>query len=450
MDKQGIIIYNAKIFTEKNTFRGSLRIEGDIIAEIFKGEIPETILQKNQVIDASDLWLLPGVIDSHVHFRDPGLTEKADITTESKAALAGGVTSFIDMPNTIPPTTTMAAWETKQHIAAEKSLINYGFFLGATPDNLNELLQADPQKIPGIKMYLGSTTGNLVVDKNIVQQLMTSSQHLLVAHAEDDLVIQRNSAIYREQFGEDVPFSYHPMIRSTEACYKSTASLVEMAMRNRSRLHIAHVSTANELALFDGSKPLAEKQITAEACVPYFWFDQRDYDRLGAKIKSNPAIKTENDKKALLQALTTNKIDTIATDHAPHLLSEKTGSYFQTPSGIPSIQYSLPLMLELVRHGQVSIEKVIEKMCYAPATLFRIHRRGYVRKGFFADLVLVDPNNSWTITPESILSKCGWSPYEGVSLHAKVTHTFVNGVLQFENDKVVGSSKGNALSFNIK
>ncbi len=450
MNKQGIIIYNAKIFTEKNTFRGSLRIEGDVIAEIFKGEVPETILQKNQVIDASDLWLLPGVIDSHVHFRDPGLTEKADIATESKAALAGGVTSFIDMPNTIPPTTTNVAWETKQNIAAEKSLINYGFFLGATPNNLNELLQADPQKIPGIKMYLGSTTGNLVVDKNIVQQLMTSSQHLLVAHAEDDVVIQRNSTMYREQFGEAVPFSYHPMIRSTEACYKTTASLVEMAMRNRSRLHIAHVSTVNELALFDGSKPLSEKLITAEACIPYLWFDQRDYDQLGAKIKSNPAIKTENDKKALLQALTTNKIDTIATDHAPHLLSEKTSSYFQTPSGIPSIQYSLPLMLELVRHGQVSIEKVIEKMCYAPATLFRIHRRGYIRKGFFADLILVDPNNTWTITPETTLSKCGWSPYEGVSLHAKVTHTFVNGVLLFENDKVVDSSKGKALSFNIK
>ena len=394
MDKQGIIIYNAKIFTEKNTFRGSLRIEGDVIAEIFKGEVSETILQRNQVIDASDLWLLPGVIDSHVHFRDPGLTEKADITTESKAALAGGVTSFIDMPNTIPPTTTMAALETKQQIAAEKSLINYGFFLGATPNNLNELLQADPQQVPGIKMYLGSTTGNLIVDKNIVQQLMASSQHLLVAHAEDDLVIQRNSALYKEQFGENVPFSYHPMIRSTEACYKTTASLVEMAMRNHSRLHIAHVSTANELALFDGSKSLSEKKITAEACIPYLWFDKRDYDQWGAKIKSNPAIKTENDKKALLQALTTNKIDTIATDHAPHLLSEKTGSYFQTPSGIPSIQYSLPLMLELVRHGQVSIEKVIEKMCYAPATLFRIHRRGYIRKGFFADLVLVDPNNS--------------------------------------------------------
>jgi dihydroorotase len=450
MNKQGIIIHNAKIFTEKNTFRGSLRIEGDIIAEIFKGEVPENILNKNQVIDASDLWLLPGVIDTHVHFREPGLTEKADIETESKAALAGGVTSFIDMPNTIPPTTTLATWEMKQHLAEEKSWINYGFFLGATSDNLNELLQADPQKVAGIKMYVGTTTGNLVIDKDTVQKLMVSSPHLLVAHAEDDLVIQRNSAIYREQFGENIPFSYHSMIRSTEACYKSTALLVEMAMRHRTRLHIAHVSTANELALFDGSKPLSEKQITAEGCIPYFWFDQRDYEQLGARIKSNPAIKTENDKKALLQALTTNKIDTIATDHAPHLLIEKAGNYFQTPSGIPSIQYSLPLMLELVRHGQISIEKVVEKMCYAPATLFRIHRRGYIRKGFFADLVLVNPSDTWTITPETILSKCGWSPYEGVSLHARVTHTFVNGVLQFENNKVVGNLKGKALSFNIK
>lgn len=450
MEKQGIIIYNAKIFTEKNTFRGSLRIEGDLIAEIFKGDVPEAILQKNQVIDASDLWLLPGVIDTHVHFRDPGLTDKADIETESKAAMAGGVTSFLDMPNTIPPTTCLAALDEKIRIAAEKSWINYGFFLGAASNNIDELLGVDPQKIAGIKMFVGSTTGNLVLDKESIKKLLATSPHLLVAHAEDDEIIQRNSAVYREQFGEDIPFNYHPMIRSTEACYKSTAWLVETAMRHRTRLHIAHVSTANELALFDGSKPLIEKQITAEACVPYLWFDQRDYDRLGSHIKSNPAIKTENDKKTLLQALSTNKIDTIATDHAPHLLTEKEGTYFQTPSGIPSIQYSLPLMLELVRHGQVSIEKVIEKMCYAPATLFHIHRRGFIRKGFFADLVLVDPNNLWTISPENILSKCKWSPYEGVSLHAKITHTFVNGVLQFENDQVAGTKNGKALSFNIK
>ncbi|MBB3186091.1 dihydroorotase [Microbacter margulisiae] len=450
MDKQGIIIYNAKIFTEKSTFRGSLRIEGEFIAEIFKGEVPPTVLEKNQVIDASDLWLLPGVIDSHVHFRDPGLTHKGDIESESKAALAGGVTSFIDMPNTIPPTTSIAALEEKRKTASEKAWTNFGFFLGATPDNLNELIQADNQRFAGIKIYYGSTTGNMMVNKEVVQKLMTSSNHLLVVHAEDDAVIQRNMASYREQFGEELPFSYHPMIRSVEACYKATSALVEMAMRHRSRLHIAHVSTANELALFDGSKPLAEKQITAETCVPYLWFDQRDYDRLGARLKSNPAIKSENDRKALLQALASNKIDTIATDHAPHLLDEKQGSYFNVPSGIPSVQYALPVMLELVRNGQVSIEKVLEKMCYAPATLFRIHRRGYIRKGFYADMVLVDPNNPWTISDETTLSKCRWSPFAGTQLHARITHTFVNGKIKFENGAVHDQRNGQALLFNVK
>lgn len=448
MEKQGTIIYNAKIFTEKNTFRGSVRIEGEFIAEIFKGEIPSAVLQKNNVIDASDLWLLPGVIDSHVHFREPGLTEKGTMESESKAALAGGVTSFIDMPNTLPPTVSQETLAQKEALASTHSFINYGFFLGASSNDINDILKIDPARVAGIKIFFGSTTGNLTVDKNTVEEWMKSSQHLLMAHAEDDEIIKRNIQSFSEQYGAAIPYSLHPAIRSTEACYKATSTLVEMAIKHRARLHIAHVSTSNEIALFDNSKPLAEKQITAEVCVPYLWFDQRDYDRLGAFIKSNPAIKSESDKKALIQALVNNKIDTVSTDHAPHLKSEKSGNYLDTAAGIPSIQYSLPLMLEMARKGYFTVEKVIEKMSYAPATIFRIHRRGFIRKGYYADLVLVNPDELWTITPETVLSKCGWTPYEGVSCHAKITHTFINGKLQFENGVVMAQKNAKALLFN--
>ncbi|MGC9150722.1 MAG: dihydroorotase [Microbacter sp.] len=448
MEKQGTIIYNAKIYTEKNTFRGSVRIEGEFIAEIFKGEIPPSVLQKNNVIDASDLWLLPGVIDSHVHFREPGLTEKGTMESETKAALAGGVTSFIDMPNTIPPTFSHEALTQKLDLASKKAWINYGFFLGASADHIDDILKISTDETAGIKLFYGSTTGNLTVDKKIIEDLMKSSKHLLVVHAEDDEVIKRNLQLYSDQYGETIPYRLHPAIRSSEACYKATSTLVEMALRHRSRLHIAHISTSNEIALFDNSKPLTEKQITAEVCVPYLWFDQRNYDQLGAFMKSNPAIKSENDKKALMQALTNNKIDTVSTDHAPHLKTEKTGNYFQTPSGIPSVQFALPLMLELAREGHFTIEKVIEKMSYAPATLFRIHRRGFIRKGYYADLVLVNPDDPWTIAPETILSKCAWSPYEGTSCHAKITHTFVNGQLQFENGTIMDHKNAKALLFN--
>jgi dihydroorotase len=448
MEKQGTIIYNAKIFTEKNTFRGSVRIEGEFIAEIFKGEISPAILQKNHIIDASDLWLLPGVIDSHVHFREPGLTEKGNFETESKAALAGGVTSFIDMPNTLPPTVNKETLEQKLDLASQHAWINYGFFMAATADHLNDILKINPDQTAGIKIFFGSTTGNLTVDKTVIEELMKASKHLLVAHAEDDEVIRRNTQLYTEQYGSSIPYSFHPAIRSSEACYKATSTLVEMALRHRSRLHIAHVSTSNEIALFDNTKPLAEKQITSEVCVPYLWFDQRDYEQYGALIKSNPAIKSEQDKKVLIQAVTNNKIDTVSTDHAPHLKSEKTGNYFDTPSGIPSIQYSLPLMLELARKGYFTVEKVIEKMSYAPATIFRIHRRGFIRKGYYADLVLVNPDDLWTITPETILSKCNWSPYEGTLCHAKITHTFVNGKLQFEHGTILDDKNAKSLLFN--
>jgi len=449
MSKRGILIHNAKIFTEKNTFRGSLRIENELIAEIFKGEVPENVLQNNTVIDASDLWLLPGVIDTHVHFREPGLTQKADIYTESRAAVAGGVTSFIDMPNTIPQTTTLALWEEKCSLASEKSLANYSFYLGATSENKEEIRQADPKKIPGVKLFMGASTGNMqVTDKEFLQWLFAESPLLVMAHCEDSSVIQRNIETFKAQFGDNIPVSNHPLIRSSEACYKSTAVAVEMAMRYNTRLHVAHISTAHELALFDINRSLAEKKITAEGCVHYLWFDSNDYERLGARIKCNPAIKTEADKKALIQAISSNRLDTVATDHAPHLLTDKEGGCLQAASGIPLIQHSLPAMLQLARHGQFTVEKVVEKMSYAPATLFRIPRRGYVRKGYFADLVLVDPNNRWTVAPENIVSKCGWSPFEGQEFHARVTHTFVNGHLVYDNGKFDESLKGKELQFN--
>ncbi|MBP1640844.1 MAG: dihydroorotase [Bacteroidetes bacterium] len=449
MSKKGILIHDAKIFTEKNTFRGSLRIEGDLIAEIFKGEVPESVLNSNTVIDASDLWLLPGVIDTHVHFREPGLTQKADLYTESKAAVAGGVTSFIEMPNTVPQTTTLALWEEKNRLASEKSLANYAFYLGATNENREEIKKADPKRVPGVKVFLGASTGSMQVDdKEFLQWLFAESPLLLMAHCEDTNIIQRNIEAYKARFGDNIPISNHYLIRSGEACYKSTATAVEMALKYKTRLHIAHVSTAHELALFDAGKPLTGKQITAEGCVHYFWFDNRDYEKYGARIKCNPSIKTEADKKALIQALTTNKLDTVATDHAPHLLTEKAGGCLQAASGLPLVQHSLPIMLELARNGQFSVEKVLEKMCYAPANLFKIQKRGFVRKGYYADLVLVNPHYPWTVGTDNIVSKCGWSPFEEQEFHARVTHTFVNGKLVYNNGIFDESRNGNFLQFN--
>lgn len=449
MSKRGIVIHNAKIFTGKNPFRGSLRIEGEFIAEIFKGEVPDPVLQNNTIIDASDLWLLPGVIDSHVHFREPGLTQKADIHTESKAAVAGGVTSFMDMPNTIPQTTTLAAWEAKNALAAEKSLANYAFYLGATNENRDEIKHADPKRVPGVKVFLGTSTGNMQVDdKDFLQWLFAESPLLLMAHCEDMAIIQRNIDAFKTRYGDNIPIPNHSLIRSAEACYKSTAMAVEQALKYKTRLHIAHVSTAHELALFDSGKPLAEKQITAEGCVHYFWFDSRDYDQYGARIKCNPAIKTEADKKALILGLTQHKLDTVATDHAPHLLTEKEGDCLTAASGLPLVQYSLPAMLELARNGHFTVETVIEKMCYAPAILFGIQKRGFVRKGYYADLVLVNPNYPWTVSADNVFSKCGWSPFERQAFHARVTHTFVNGKLVYDNGIFDESRTGEPLQFN--
>jgi len=446
-----LLIHNAKIVNEGHAFKGSVLIEGDKISKIFKEEVPANILQSAHVIDASDKYLFPGVIDDHVHFRDPGLTHKADLTSESKAAIAGGTTSFMDMPNTIPQTTTLDILEQKFDLAAKKSLANYSFYLGATNDNIDQVMKVDPTKVCGVKLFMGSSTGNMLVNEEAsLTKVFAESPALIAIHSEDDETIKANLEKYKLEFGDDIPFNYHPIIRSAEACYKTTALAITLAQRYNSRLHVMHLSTAKELALFDCRLPLAEKRITAEACPQYLWFDDSQYDTLGARIKCNPAVKSPADKAALIEALNNNKIDVMGTDHAPHLLAEKEGGYLQAVSGMPQIQHALVLMLELAKQGKFTIEKVIEKMCHAPATLFRIEKRGFIRKGYYADLVLVDRNKSWTVATENILSKCGWSPYEGVILNHKVSHTFVNGKLVYDNGVFDESVRGERLVFNGK
>jgi dihydroorotase len=442
-----ILIENAHIVNEGRIFKGAVLVKNDIIDSIFKGDVPESIREKAEVIDASDCYLMPGVIDDHVHFRDPGMTEKADFYTESKAALAGGVTSVMDMPNTNPSTVSLAAWEEKMAMIGEKSLVNYSCYLGASNTNLDEVLEADPTKVCGIKLFIGSSTGNLLVDdatamENFFKQVKT----LVAVHTEDNAIIAANVARLKAEYGDDLPVRLHPVIRSHEACYKATSFAVDMARKYKTRLHVLHISTEKELALFE-DKPLTEKYITAETCPQYLWFDAADFDKLGARIKCNPAIKNEADKKALLKAVASNKIDVIGTDHAPHLLSQKEGNALTAVSGMPGIQYSLPLMLTLAKRGFFSVEQVVDKMCHNPARLYRMEKRGFIRKGYKADLVIVNRSARKEVTASDVLSKCGWSPYEGVELPVSVAYTFVNGRPAYANGTIDETHKGEPLSF---
>lgn len=442
-----ILIENAHIVNEGRVFKGAVLVKNDIIDSIYKGEVPASVREKAEVIDASDCYLMPGVIDDHVHFRDPGMTEKADFYTESKAALAGGVTSVMDMPNTNPSTVSLAAWEEKMAMIGEKSLVNYSCYLGASNTNLDEVLEADPTKVCGIKLFIGSSTGNLLVDdatamENFFKQVKT----LVAVHTEDNAIIATNVARLKAEHGDDLPVRLHPVIRSHEACYKATSFAVDMARKYKTRLHVLHISTEKELALFE-DKPLAEKHITAETCPQYLWFDAADFDKLGARIKCNPAIKNEADKKALLKAVASNKIDIIGTDHAPHLLSQKEGNALTAVSGMPGIQYSLPLMLTLAKRGFFSVEQVVDKMCHNPARLYRMEKRGFIRKGYKADLVVVRRSTPTKITASDVLSKCGWSPYEGVELPVSVAYTFVNGRPAYANGTIDETVKGEALRF---
>lgn len=447
MDK--ILIHNARIINEGRSFNGSVFINGDQIAAVYEGSAPDAVkTEASEIVDATGKWLLPGVIDDQVHFRDPGLTHKGDIHTESRAAVAGGVTTFMDMPNTLPQTTTIQDLEWKFNRGAEASVANYSFFFGGTNDNMEEIRKLDRSRVPGLKLFLGSSTGNMLVDKKETLERIFSEAGMLIAiHAEEESVIRRNKAYYTDLYGEDLDISFHSKIRSEEACFASSAKAVELATRLGSRLHILHLSTAKELTLLDNSLPVSEKKITGEVCVHHLWFHDGDYAIFGNRIKWNPAIKTLADRTALREAVNDNTIDIIATDHAPHLPSEKRGSCLTAASGGPLIQHSLIVMLELAMEGRFTYEKVVEKMAHHPADLFGIDRRGYIRPGYYADLVLVDPAQTWTVSKENILYQCGWSPFDGYTFHHGIWKTFVNGQLAYSEGRVNETIRGREVKY---
>lgn len=443
-----LLINNVTIVNENSQFKGSVFIENDTIKEIYT-EKDSINCKADKVIDGNGKILIPGVIDDQVHFREPGLTHKAEIYTEAKAAVAGGVTSFMEMPNTIPQATTIELLEKKYQIAKERSLANYSFYLGATNDNIEEIRKVDPKNICGIKVFMGSSTGNMLVDKKeSLAAIFSESPVLIATHCEDEKTIKENTRIYKEKYGEDLPIKYHPIIRSEEACYKSSSFAVELARKYNSRLHILHLSTEKELDLFDSITASKDKKITAEVCVHHLWFSEKDYDKYGTRIKWNPAIKKEKDRDALLKGVINNKIDVIATDHAPHTDDEKNNTYFKAPSGGPLVQHSLVAMLELYHQNKISLENIVTKMCHAPADIFQVEKRGYIKKGYKADLVLIDLKDSWDVNKENILSKCKWSPFENQTFKSKVTHTIINGNVVFENGKFDESIKGERLTFN--
>ena len=444
------LIKDATIVNEGLKFKGSVLIDGEKIEKIFPHTIPADFdTSHTEVIDANGLLLIPGVIDDQVHFREPGLTHKGEIATESKAAAAGGVTTYMEMPNTNPQAVTQEELQKKFDRAAEVSAVNYSFYMGATNDNLQEVLKTDPTKVCGIKVFMGSSTGNMLVDDDkTLSEIFKNAPTLVATHCEDEATIKANTEIARQRYGENVPISRHCHIRSDEACYKSSSKAVELASKFDTRLHILHLTSAKEMSLFSPGK-VSDKKITAEVCVHHLWFDERDYIDYGTRIKWNPAVKCEKDKVALWEALLADKIDVIATDHAPHTLEEKNNSYFKAPSGGPLVQHSLVTMLELSKKGFISVEKVIEKMCHAPADLFRVNKRGYIREGYFADLVLVDPNKSWIVAPENILYKCGWAPFERTEFSNKVVSTFVNGLKVYDKDQIIHTNYGQAVTFNL-
>ncbi|NAW51509.1 dihydroorotase [Elizabethkingia argentiflava] len=443
-----ILIKNAKIVNQNQIIESDLLIENDIISEIAKN-IPNNGVSR--IIEASGKYLLPGVIDDQVHFREPGLTHKGDIASESRAAVAGGVTSFIDQPNTLPNAVTQDLLEDKYRIAYRRSYANYGFMMGGSNSNLDEVLRTNPRNVPGIKLFLGSSTGNMLVDNpQTLEQIFSSTSMLIAVHCEDEAIIKANTQKYLEEYGENIPMKFHHLIRSEEACYQSSSKAIALAQKTGARLHVFHLSTLKETELFRNDIPLEEKKITAEVCVHHLTFTNDDYEAKGCLIKWNPAIKTQQDKEGLWKALLDDRIDIVATDHAPHTWEEKQNLYIKCPSGGPLIQHSLIIMLENYRKGRISLEKIVEKMCHNPAILFRIERRGFIKKGYKADLVLVDLNESWKVTKDKLLYKCGWSPLEDKVYHAKVNYTFVNGKLVYENGQILEAPCGERLLFEVK
>ncbi len=442
-----VLIKNAHIVNEGKIVKGDVLVQDGYIAEI-----ADTISARSadtKIIDADGCHLLPGMIDDQVHFREPGLTHKANIETESKAAVAGGITSFIEMPNTLPQATTIELLEQKFDIAAQSSWANYSFMFGGTNDNLDEILKVDPKKVAGLKLFLGSSTGNMLVDDpKTLEEIFSKTKVLISAHCEDEATIRENLQKYRDQYGDNIPVELHPKIRSAEACYISSSNAIKLAKKTGARLHVFHLSTERETHLFNNKKPLSEKKITAEVCIHHLWFTDDDYKAKGTKIKWNPAIKTQEDREGLWKALLDDRIDVIATDHAPHTLEEKNNNYLSAPSGGPLVQHALVALLEMHHRGRISLEKIVEKFAHNPAILFQIKERGFIKRGYKADLVLVDLNAPWTVKKENLLYKCGWSPFEGVSFKSRVTHTLVNGVVVFEHSKFPNRSKPERLTFN--
>lgn len=441
-----ILIKNAKIVNEGKITEGEVLIENEWIRAVGVNlPTPENC----QIIDAEGNYLIPGAIDDQVHFREPGLTHKGTIASESRAAVAGGVTSFIEQPNTIPNAVTQEILEEKYQIAYDTSYANYSFMMGATNDNLEEVLKTNPKNVAGIKIFLGSSTGNMLVDKEeVLTKIFSNTSMLIAVHCEDEDTIKKNLAIYKEKYGDDIPMEFHHLIRSEEACYLSSSKAIELAKKTGARLHIFHLSTVKEMELFRNDIPLEEKQITAEVCVHHLWFTNEDYKSKGTLIKWNPAVKTQKDKDGLWEALLDDRIDVIATDHAPHTLEEKAHNYTSAPSGGPLVQHAVVTLFEAHQQGKISIEKIVEKMAHNPAKIFKIEKRGFIKEGYFADLAIVNTNDPWTVSKENILYHCGWSPLEGTTFSSKITHTFVNGTLVYENQKVKEIRNGKRLTFN--
>lgn len=440
------LIKNGTIINE------GIRVIADLLIE--NGRIKKIGVDLNadrevQVIDAEGKLVLPGMIDDQVHFREPGLTHKGDIASESKAAVAGGITSFIEQPNTIPNAVSQEILEQKYQRADEVSFANYSFMMGGTNNNLDEVLKTNPRNVAGIKLFLGSSTGNMLVDdQEVLEKIFSSTSMLIAVHAEDEVTIRENMAAHVEKYGDDIPVSCHPAIRSAEACYLSSSKAIELAKKTGARLHVFHVSTAKETELFRNDIPLKDKKITAEVCVHHLWFSDKDYESKGNFIKWNPAVKSAADREGLWKALLDDRIDVIATDHAPHTLEEKSKPYGQAPSGGPLVQHALIALLEAAREGKITVEKIVEKTAHNPATLFQIEKRGYLREGYHADIVVVDPEVDWSVDKSNVLYKCGWSPFEGTNFHSKVIHTFVNGSLVYSNGKLSDTHAGQRLLFD--
>lgn len=441
-----ILLKNAKIVNDNKIFPADILLEDDVILKI-EDHISSDSAAK--VMDLEGKYVIPGAIDDQVHFREPGLTHKGTIATESRAAVAGGITSFMEQPNTNPQTTTIEALEDKFEMARNSAFANYSFLFGGTNDNLEEIKKLDKNACSGIKLFLGSSTGNMLVDnEEVIEKIFRNTEMVISAHCEDESTIKANFAKYKAQYGDDIPVKYHPLIRSAEACYLSSSRAIALAKKTGARFHVFHLSTGKETELFRNDIPLEDKKITAEVCIHHLWFSEEDYDTKGTLIKWNPAVKTAADRDQLWEALLDDRIDVIATDHAPHTLEEKNNVYTSAPSGGPLVQHALPAMLEKYHSGKISLEKIVEKMCHNPAKLFQIKKRGFIREGFYADLVVLDLNDSWTVTKENIAYKCGWSPFEGNSFKSRITHTFVNGHLAYENGNFSEERKAMRLTFN--